>query len=357
MRSSRTRTTVALVSGVGGFIGSHLAAELCAQGKSVIGLDDLSGGFLENIPPGVRFVQGSVNDAALLARLFEQYRFDYVFHLAAFAAERLSHFVRLFNYQTNLLGAVRLINASINCGTVKCLVFSSSTAVYGGGVARATEQTTPKPADPYGISKCSVELELAAARAMFGLNSIVFRAHNVYGPGQHIGDPHRNIVGIFMRQSLLGEPLTVLADGSQTRAFTYISDVAPAMACCVERPEAYNQVFNIGSDRPCSLLELARLVCRTMGTDCAIRFLPTRPEAPQPRCSHEKARAVFGDVLGNVALETGLAKMAEWVRRTGVRQPPRYPPSEIHAQQAAPAPRVPLDKVTLEPAFPTPPSC
>jgi UDP-glucose 4-epimerase len=321
-----------LVTGVAGFIGSHVAAELSKQGRTVVGLDDLSGGFRENVPAGVRFVEGSVNDTRLLSRLFGEYRFEFVFHLAAYAAESLSHFIRHFIYQNNLLGAVRLINASVNSGTVKCFVFTSSIAVYGNAPVPMTEETPPRPIDPYGISKRAVELELAAARAMFGLNFIVFRPHNVYGPGQNIGDPDRNVIGIFIKQALRGKALTVVGDGSQTRAFSYISDVAPIIASSVRRPDAYNQVFNVGSDQPYSVLDVARRVCGAMDVKCKIRFIPARHEPLESYCSHDKARAAFGALFGNVPLEAGLAKMAEWARGTGMRKAHPSPRREIRVE-------------------------
>src|SRR3990172_6982374 len=120
-----------LVTGGAGFIGSHVAEALINRGYAVTILDDLSGGFLDNVVRGVSFVEGSINNIALVERLFEQERFDFFFPLAAYAAEGLSHFIKRFNYNNNLIGSVNLINASVNSGTVKCLVFSSSIAVYG----------------------------------------------------------------------------------------------------------------------------------------------------------------------------------------------------------------------------------
>lgn len=119
-----------LVTGGAGFIGSHVAERLIRNGHEVIVLDDLSGGFVDNVPLGSVFVQGSITDVALIEQLFREYRFEYVYHLAAYAAEGLSHFIRRFNYTNNLLGSVNLINASVNYG-VQCFVFTSSIAVYG----------------------------------------------------------------------------------------------------------------------------------------------------------------------------------------------------------------------------------
>ena len=206
--------------------------------------------------------------------LFSQTGFDYVFHLAAYAAEGLSHFIKRFNYNNNLIGSVNLINASINHG-VNCFVFTSSIAVYGTSPELPmTEETTAYPEDPYGIAKLAVEQELKVCKEMFDLDYIIFRPHNVYGERQNIGDKYRNVVGIFMNQILQDKPMTVFGDGNQTRAFSYIGDMAPIMAEAVERPEAYNQIFNIGADQPYSVNELAEAVARAMGVEPDIVHLP-----------------------------------------------------------------------------------
>ncbi len=324
-----------LVTGAAGFIGSHVAGQLVQQGHRVVGLDDLSGGFRKNLPEGVCFVDGSTNNTTLVRQLFDIYRFDYVFHLAAYAAEGLSHFIRSFNYRNNLLGSINVINAAINAGTVRCFVFTSSIAVYGKLPPPMTETLAPCPADPYGVAKFAVELDLAAARDVFGLQSIIFRPHNVYGQGQNAGDLYRNVIGIFMKQILEGHPLTVFGDGTQTRAFTHISDVAPIIAASVARPAAYNQIFNLGSDKPTSILDIAGLVSRAMGVAPRIEHLPARNEAHHAYCVHDKARAYFGDLMQNVPLETGLAQMAQWIKETGLRQGEQFRAIEIEKKMPA----------------------
>src|SRR6202050_5715807 len=243
------RTPTSLVTGGAGFMGSHVAEQLLQKGHDVVVLDDLSGGFRENIPDGATFVEGSILDHDLINRLFDRCDFDYVYHLAAYAAEGLSHFIKRFNYNNNLIGSVNLVNAAIN-HNVKCFVFTSSIAVYGAGQSPMSEETVPVPEDSYGIAKLAVEQELRVSHEMFGLDYVIFRPHNVYGERQNIGDRYRNVVGIFMNQLLRGEPLTVFGDGSQQRAFTHIDDVAPVIAGSVNYPAAANQVFNIGADVP-----------------------------------------------------------------------------------------------------------
>lgn len=307
-----------LVTGGAGFIGSHVARHCLALGQEVTVLDDLSGGFADQAPTEARFVEGSVTDAALVARLFEEGRFDYVYHLAAYAAEGLSHFIRRFNYQTNVIGSVNLINEAVR-HEVRCFVFTSSIAVYGANQLPMDETQTPSPEDPYGVSKYAVELDLRAAHQMFGLNYVIFRPHNVYGEHQNIGDPYRNVIGIFMRQILLGRPLTIFGDGSQTRAFSYIDDVAPSIARSVQTPAAYGQVVNIGADTPCTVGQVAEVVAAAFDARPAIEYLPARQEVLHAWSSHEKARRLFG-AGPDVPLEQGIARMAEWARRAGLRE-------------------------------------
>jgi len=307
-----------LVTGGAGFMGSHVAEHLLRLGHDVIVLDDLSGGFRENVPEGATFLEGSILDHGLVDLLFDHHRFDCVYHLAAYAAEGLSHFIKRFNYNNNLIGSINLINAAVNHNT-KRFVFTSSIAVYGAVQSPMSEDMIPVPEDSYGISKLAVEQELRVSHEMFGLDYVIFRPHNVYGERQNIGDRYRNVVGIFMNQLLRGESMTVFGDGTQQRAFTHIDDVAPIIAKSGELSSAKNQIFNIGADTPYSVSELTEIVAQAMGYPCKVNHLDARNEVKIAFSDHSKAERAFG-ARDKTSLREGIEKMAAWVRAHGARE-------------------------------------
>jgi len=318
-----------LVTGGAGFIGSHVARHLVDAGQDVVVLDDLSGGYEENVAAGANLVTGSVVDPELVEELFREHEFSHVFHLAAYAAEGLSHFIRRFNYTNNVLGSVNLLNAAVRAETVERFVFTSSIAVYGAAQTPMTEDTVPEPEDPYGIGKYAVELDLRAAQRMFGLDYTIFRPHNVYGEQQNVADPYRNVIGIFINQLLSDRPLTIFGDGLQTRAFTHIDDVAPVIARSIEVPQSANEVFNVGADTPYTVVDLAHTVARAFDVaDPEIEFLPAREEVVHAFSDHAKLHRVFGQEP-TVSLEEGLHRMADWAREIGVREPVRFESVEV----------------------------
>lgn len=319
-----------LVTGAAGFIGSHVCESVlrrCQPQDVVVALDDLSGGVRENVPQAARFVAGSVVDYPLLEKLFAEYRFQHVYHLAAYAAEGLSHYIRRFNYTNNLIGSVNLINLSVLHG-VKCFVFTSSIAVYGANQVPMTEDLVPRPEDPYGISKYAVELDLEAAHRMFGLPYVIFRPHNVYGRRQNMADKYRNVIGIFMNQIMRDEPMTIFGDGLQMRAFTHVDDVAPYIAASAAMPGVYNQVFNVGASQYTTVADLAALTAEAFGKPTRIRHLAERNEVKVAYADHAKLAKYF-DVRPETSLAKGLADMAAWARTMAVQVPSEFGAIEV----------------------------
>jgi UDP-glucose 4-epimerase len=307
----------ALVTGAAGFIGSHVVDHCLALDMEVVATDDLSGGFRENVDPRARFVEGDLRDGDFVRGLWDDERYDYVYHLGAYAAEGLSPFIRAFNYRTNLEASVNLINESVNHDAER-FIFTSSIAVYGAGQLPMSEDMTPQPEDPYGISKYAVEMDLKAAAGLFGLRYTVFRPHNVYGERQNISDRYRNVIGIFMNNVLQEKPLPVFGDGLQTRAFSHIDDVAPIIARAPLVPASEDEIYNIGADTPYSILELAREVASAFGVEPDVEHLPARHEVVHAFSDHAKVRDAF-DPPEPIDLHTGIQRMAAWVKEHGPR--------------------------------------
>ena len=318
---------VSLVTGGAGFIGAHVTNELIQLGHKVVVLDDLSGGFEDHVNKQAIFIQGSITDSKLVKQLFEDYKFTYVYHLAAYAAEGLSHFIRKFNYENNLIGSINLINESVK-HKISRFVFTSSIAVYGALEPPMKEDMHPQPEDPYGVAKYAVELDLKSAFEMFGLEYTIFRPHNVYGEYQNIGDKYRNVVGIFMNQLMKGQSLSVFGDGKQTRAFSYIGDVAPYIANCVNVPESKNEVFNIGADQEYTILELAESIQKAMKLNQPIMHLEARNEVIHAHADHSKSKNVF-NISSFTPLTDGIIKMAAWAEKVGSRKSSNFENIEI----------------------------
>ena len=308
----------ALVTGAAGFIGSHVAKDCLNLGFEVVAVDDMSGGFRRNVPNGARLIIGDLKDAAFVSELMEREQFDVVYHLAAYAAEGLSHFIRNYNYQNNLVATTNLITQSVRIGSVKKFVFTSSIAVYGSGRTPMTEDMEPLPEDPYGISKMACEYDLKAANEIFGLPFVIFRPHNVYGPGQNMYDKYRNVVGIFLNQLQAGNKLTIFGDGHQTRKFSYISDVSYPIALSGLLEHVNNQIFNVGGDIATTVNELAHVTAEAWnGANANVIHLDGRNEVTHAESDHKKLNCFFPGLPKPVGLRAGMSRMVTWAKETG----------------------------------------
>jgi UDP-glucose 4-epimerase len=313
-KSSRVEVKI-IVTGGAGFIGCHVAQILVDGGHSVLVLDDLSGGFADNIPSEAAFEQRSINDN--LDPLFHKFKPDIVYHLAAYAAEGLSHHIPVFNYANNLMGTANVLATAYRAGT-RHFVFTSSIAAYGHAHEGSTfrESDTCVPCDPYGVAKLACENHIRVFHDYYQRPFYtVFRPHNVFGPHQNPSDPYRNVVGIFIKKALAGESLPIFGDGSQTRSFSYISGVAQCIAQAPFVDGAKNQFFNIGGDEPISVRVLAEHISRLVGVTERLDCLPARKEVLHAHADHSKVRSVFPEAFAkSPSLVDGLSATVEFVR-------------------------------------------
>lgn len=301
-----------LITGVAGLLGSRLADWILDNLEcNIIGIDDMSGGYVENVDPRVNLFKINLANSNELEQIFEKYKPDYVFHFAAYAAEGLSPFIRKFNYENNLIATTRLINESIK-HNVKRFVFTSTMAVYGVNTPPFIESYQQAPIDPYGIAKYACEMDLKVAGEQHGLDWCIFRPHNVYGEKQNIWDKYRNVLGIWMYQHMNNMPLTIYGDGSQTRAFSYVDDCVPYFWMGATESAASKQIFNIGGDDHCSINEACDTLIEVMGGGNKV-FLEQRHEVKDAWVSHEKIKNVL-NFKNPTNLKTGLEKMWNWAK-------------------------------------------
>lgn len=301
-----------LITGIAGLLGSRLADWILENtGCEIIGVDDLSGGYIENVSKKVKFHKLNLNDKQIDS-LFKKYKPDYVFHFAAYAAEGLSPFIRKYNYTNNLLATAAIVN---NCIThdVKRLIFTSSMAVYGENNPPFEENQTPDPIDPYGVAKMACEKDIQIAGAQHGLDWCIIRPHNVYGVKQNIWDKYRNVLGIWMTQHLNGEPMTIFGDGMQTRAFSYIDDCLEPLWKAAIAPQASKQIINLGGTREVTINEANRILREVIGESKVIH-LEKRHEVKQAHSTWQKSVKLL-EYKDKTSLKDGLTNMWEWAKK------------------------------------------
>lgn len=307
-----------LITGVAGLLGAHFSRYLLDKGYTVIGIDNLSGGYADFVDQRMidagTFHKIDLVDAKAVDAVFKAEKPDYVYHFAAYAAEGLSPFIRNYNYTNNLIASVNVINGCIK-HEVKKMIFTSSMAVYGHGTPPFRETQIPSPADPYGIAKYAVEMDMHQAHEQFGLNFSIVRPHNVLGTYQNVWDKYRNVIGIFIRKSLAGEPISVYGDGSQTRAFSDIKFYMEPFEKLMRTGDG--EIFNLGADREFSLGNIASLVQKVgaeYGLDVKIENWEARMEVKDAYCNHDKAKEILGFEDGT-DIETTIREMFDWASK------------------------------------------
>jgi UDP-glucose 4-epimerase len=317
-----------LITGVAGLIGSRLA-DWIIQNKpevEVIGVDDLSGGYIENINPKVEFWQMNLTEHPI-ENIFEFHKIDYVFHFAAYAAEGLSPFIRCYNYDNNLKSTAKIVNECIK-HDVKRLVFTSSLAVYGRGVGGIfDEEQKQSPIDPYGVAKYACEMDIQIANEQHGLDYCIIRPHNVYGVKQNIWDKYRNVLGIWMYQHLNGDDITIFGDGEQTRSFSYIDDILEPLWNSAIRPEASQEIINLGGIEKISVNEASSVLLQVIGNGTRT-YLEPRHEVRHAIPTFEKSIHLLG-FEHKTNLSEGLYKMWEWAKSQPNRKQFIWPEYEL----------------------------
>ena len=303
------------VTGCAGLLGSNYCRHLLENGHEVVGIDNLSGGYKAFVPKGENFtfVKLNLENRKKVVELFDEHKPEVLIHFAAYAAEGLSPFIRNFNYRNNLICSANLINECIKNDTK--IIFTSSMAVYGEQEPPFTEDKRPQPIDPYGVAKYAVECDLRLAHEQFGLRYNIVRPHNVLGVYQNIWDKYRNVIGIFIRKTLNGQPILVYGDGEQTRAF---SDIKYYMEPFDKLLTDYdNEIFNIGADKYFTLNEVAETVQKIgkkYGYDVPIEHGEPRHEVKHAYCDHTKAKTVL-DFKDETNLEELIESMFVWAMK------------------------------------------
>ena len=302
-----------VVTGVAGFLGSHIADAYLAKGWQVRGIDNLLGGSADNVPAGVEFHNLDLDDLDAITPVFVGA--DLVIHAACTAYEGLSVFSPALVVRNTVQISVNAMTATIRAEVPK-FVYMSSMARYGDNWGDVFDETLePKPQDPYGIAKLAAEKLLQNLSKVHGVELVVLVPHNIVGARQKFDDPFRNVASIMTNRMLQGKQPVIYGDGTQLRCFSFIQDViAPIMQAC-ESEQAVGQVINIGPDEsPISILQLAERLAAIIGFELDPIFMPGRPqEVYVALCSSDKARQLLGYET-TVTLDQGLRDLVDWIR-------------------------------------------
>lgn len=317
------------ITGVAGFLGSHLADQFLAAGWKVKGIDSLIGGYLSNVPDGVDFYQ---HDLAWPIELMEEgfKGSELVIHAACTAYEGLSVFSPSLVVQNTVQATTNALVASQRHGAKK-FVYLSSMARYGDHNGTLfTEDLETKPQDPYGIAKVASEQLVKNLCETHGMDWIILVPHNIIGPRQKFDDPYRNVASIMVNRMLQGKQPIIYGTGEQQRCFSFIQDVIDPLMVACQSPDAVSQVINIGPDEEhITINQLARNLASAMDFDLDPIYMTGRPqEVPIALCSSNKARRLLGYET-KVTLEQGLQELASWIKTQGAREFHYHLPLEI----------------------------
>ena len=303
-----------LITGNAGLLGSRLADWIIKNNKAevVIGIDDLSGGYQSNIDEKVIFYNRNIADDDI-SQIFQTHKPDVVYHMAAYAAEGLSPFIRMFNYKNNLLATANVINNCIK-SNVKRLVFTSTMAVYGYGnnIPPFHEDLIPQPIDPYGIAKYGCELDIQVAGEQHGLDWCIIRPHNVYGLKQNLWDKYRNVLGIWMYQKMNNMPMTIFGDGLQKRAFSFVDDCLEPLWKSGTDTRSLRQIINLGGMKEYSIIDACNTLRDVVGGSDYVH-LEARHEVKYAYPTFQKSIDLL-DYSETTDLKTGLGIMWEWAQ-------------------------------------------
>jgi len=315
-----------LITGVAGLLGSRLADYLISEGVDVIGIDNLSGGHIDNIHPNVNFYNLDLQDKSL-RDIFKEHNPTYVYHFAAYAAEGLSPFIRTYNYNNNLVSTANVVNECIRHNVTR-LIFTSTMAVYGHGSGGIfDEKQVPNPIDPYGVAKYACEMDIQIAGEQHGLDWCIIRPHNVYGIKQNIWDKYRNVLGIWMYQHLNGEPMTIFGDGSQTRAFSFIDDSIHPLWRAAVYPEASKQIINLGGIEEITIKGASNILLEVVGGGEVVH-LEKRHEVHTAVTTYQKSIDILGFEY-KTKLKDGLSIMWDWAKEQPMRDRFVWPEYEL----------------------------
>lgn len=316
------------ISGLGGFLGSHVADMMLAEGHTVIGCDNFVCGDPDNVPRNADLHEYDLIDFRRSLPLLKHV--DVVVHTAAAAYDGLSFFSPHFVTQNVYGNTVALAAAAMEQG-VRRFVFFSSMARYGEAqVVPFSEDHPPRPLSPYGVAKLAAEDSLRSLCRVHGMEWVVCVPHNIIGPRQRYDDPFRNVAAIMINRILQGQAPVIYGDGEQKRCFSFVQDSLQVLDRLVFSPEASGQVVNVGPDEELVTVRvLAETILRLMNSDLKPIYLPARPEeARMANCSAQKARKIFG-YRTQYTLERGLSSMIDWIRSHGPKPFRYHVPLEI----------------------------